>query len=458
MNLVKSHPSVILIFLACWWIPYSPAAAQTAGFEVRSNGRDDVVITAEGDYVVSGFSGKDLILTRHNANGEVDWTRTYTDPRGRMQGSRLMQDSDGGFVVGGTIDNTPASYYPPFALYVVMKVDSQGTMLWKVSGKLGEYDRLLDIKRMPENGDYLACGYSYVGYHRGLLVRVNPAGSLVWEKFYEEPGLGTYTDLVLLSDTACLVNAEAYPFITVLKFNDNGEKRWRKSVATPDTIGASSFLIQRDTLVFCGLRGVGNGKFNYLFMKTDLDLRVVRSSELKSEYQPAMSRIIPSSDGGYFACGATMPIGIWNGVYLKTDRDGMPLWILNWGDWIQSIKEAPGGGLVFVGRKNRLNWLVTTDANGNTGMDVVSSEESGPVFYPNPAVGGVRINANLPPGTILRIYSGSGMLMKEIDQLAGNPEIPIDGLSGGIYYFQLMMPGGEGPFVRKILIERGDHR
>jgi hypothetical protein len=80
------------------------------------------------------------------------------------------------------------------------------------------------------------------------------------------------------------------------------------------------------------------------------------------------------------------------------------------------------------------SWKKTTEV-----ITAENPTHSSYLLYPNPAVDNLTISGNFTPGTLLRIYSGTGSLVEEIkaDNQMNQIQLPLTGYQPGIYFIRI---------------------
>lgn len=90
----------------------------------------DLLQTANGLYAI-GWKGEsssqsmDVLLTKFNENGEIEWTKIYGGNH-EDRGHSIMETSDGNLLIGGLTQ----SYGADRLDVLVMKIDPDGNNLW----------------------------------------------------------------------------------------------------------------------------------------------------------------------------------------------------------------------------------------------------------------------------------------------------------------------------------------
>jgi hypothetical protein len=136
-------------------------------------GADDVVLTADGNYMACG---RGATLTKVTPLGQVLWLR---EVRPLYYSACAMQElADGGFVLGGRKWNSSDrdSAY-------VARTDAEGRLLWE-RFLPGLYDsELFDVAPASDGGFFLAGATAWD--ELGYLARLDARGNLAWQRVTE---------------------------------------------------------------------------------------------------------------------------------------------------------------------------------------------------------------------------------------------------------------------------------
>ena len=149
--------------------------------------------TPDGGYVLTGWEAKtlddrDLFLLKTDAEGEVEWSRSWDlDPGERDGAFDLILTSDGHILLCG-IQSMNAGPRKG----VLLKVDMEGNEIWlKRFGDESTQAEFWDVMEDADGG-YIACGalLSSVdgGYSRnGLILKTDSSGELLWQQIFVTP-------------------------------------------------------------------------------------------------------------------------------------------------------------------------------------------------------------------------------------------------------------------------------
>ena len=131
----------------------------------------EVKQTEDGGYIIVGKDEK-LWLIRTNALGDTIWTKKYGNGEG--SGLDVLETSDGGFVITGSIKENGTTNA------IFMKTDSEGNIIWSVLYDEAPFGRKV-IEDVEGNFTFLVGNYSI--FH---LVKVNNLGEILWERTFSD--------------------------------------------------------------------------------------------------------------------------------------------------------------------------------------------------------------------------------------------------------------------------------
>ena len=157
---------------------------------VMDAGRE-VQETNDGGYIVVGYTSavdinfSDIYLIKLNSSGVVQWKKAYGGGSYDI-GYTVQQTTDNGFIIGATTNSYGAGNWDA----MLLKTDANGVVQWsKTYGKSGE-DRA-QCARQTSDGGYIMCGRSSsfgAGNFDVVLYRSDSNGNLMWTKAYGGSG------------------------------------------------------------------------------------------------------------------------------------------------------------------------------------------------------------------------------------------------------------------------------
>ncbi len=188
--------------------------------------------TSDGGYIVAGptvsfgMGDWDVFLIKTDANGNVQWAKTYGGTRVDVVRS-VRQTSDGGYILVGETYSFGAGYSDIF----LIKTDAYGNLQWAKTYGGTDYDLAFSVEQTSDGG-YIAAGYTryvdIVSFYYIFLVKTDANGNLSWAKTY---GIGISDGTFSFrrtSDNGYIVAGWTYPFgaggfdIFLVKTDENG--------------------------------------------------------------------------------------------------------------------------------------------------------------------------------------------------------------------------------------------
>ncbi len=164
----------------------------------QDDGAFSVIQTSDGGYVLAGYTnssgagGYDMWLVKTDANGTMQWNRTYGGPQDDVA-KGVIQTSDGGYLLVG-YTNAPRSQNA-----WLVKIDASGNMYW---GKILSGNVINAIIQTADDNYALAVEYT----NAFGLVKVNSTGQIEFTQMYCGPTDKAYAqDLVQIDDGNFLV-------------------------------------------------------------------------------------------------------------------------------------------------------------------------------------------------------------------------------------------------------------
>ena len=173
-----------------------------------------VVETSDGGYAIAGYTKSfdaqimDFWLVKTDSTGTPEWNRTYVGAASGVAHS-VIQTSDGGFALVGD------------AFFV--KTDAQGNMQWNKTYPKGHLDSLV----ATTDGGYAIAGFmgSYIEGYDFWLIKTDVMGNTEWNKTYGGAGHEQAYSLVETSDAGfCLVGGNL-----LVKTDKFGNLQWNQT-------------------------------------------------------------------------------------------------------------------------------------------------------------------------------------------------------------------------------------
>jgi len=143
-----------------------------------------VLQTSDGGYVVLGFtvsfgSGqKDVWLIKTDAQGIMQWDKTFGGTAGEI-GTEIMETEEGGFIITGYTESNSNGLYD----VLLIKTDSNGNEIWSKNIGNGNYESGSSVAQTHDGG-FIITGYT-ISHGAGLrdiwLVKTDQVGNEEWQ-------------------------------------------------------------------------------------------------------------------------------------------------------------------------------------------------------------------------------------------------------------------------------------
>jgi hypothetical protein len=492
------------VFLVALFTEYAHAQVRFVRAYGRpgNNAARSVQRTSDGGYIVAGWTHSffggiyyDILLIKTDANGDVQWAKTYGGTDNDLVYS-VQQTSDGGYILAGGTTSFGVGGGDIF----LIKTDAFGNVQWaKTYGGPG-YDEAFSVQE-TSGGGYIVAGItnSFGAGFDILLIKTDANGNVQWAKTYG----GTDNDLVYsvqqTSDGGYILAGGTTSFgaggndVFLIKTDAFGNVQWAKTYGEEDDDVAYSVQQTSDGgyIVAGTTRSFGVGWDDIFLIKTNASGNIVWTKTYGGTGWDEAFSVQQTSDGGYIVAGTTSSFGGGNNAFLvKTNAFGNLQWAKTYGgindDRAYSVRQTPDGGYIVAGWTYPRVLLIKTDANGDIGsceivssatptlgiisptVDVASPSVSSPslsvnsvsltdaspsfmILIPCPSTisescqiasglitpykGGIKVSGS---GEIeVKVYNVSGGIVKS---LKGKDEVKLE-LSRGVYFVEVVSGG-----------------
>ncbi len=284
---------------------------------------NDVFATVDGGFAMAGHAGiagnsSQIWFLETDRDGVVIRESLYPpnmeDPRCR--GYSIIQDDNGGFMVGGSITSGGNS-----TRFAVTHINSDGQFDWWTQWGSGECFAVIELK----SGDFLACGIGSLGNGAAAqVVKFNIEGETIWvQRFQQFLQFFAVREIdggaMLVGHTGgttlvCRIGEDG----ELIDYQNHGDGILRSLISCPGGFAASG------------------GRTGNLFitLRLDSDGNLVWRNEV--EARNAAAGVARMPDGGFSICG-----GVLEGHHLiRIDRAGNFMWRRD--DRLNRFEFSPG--------------------------------------------------------------------------------------------------------------------
>jgi hypothetical protein len=350
------------------------------------------------------FPQSDVYLLKTDKDGNKVWDKSFGDIKSESDvGHSVQQTNDGGYITVGSIHTYSIgvggelSYDKGDDVFLI-KTDANGNMQWNKT--FGEYyNEAGHSVQQTSDGGYIIVGemasYRMLPALPGIeevfsptedvyLIKTDANGNRVWEKTFGGRYLDIGYSVKQTSDGGYIIvgvilqKSNTFYFLDVylIKTDKDGNKVWEKALeGNKSEIGYSvqqtsdgGYIVTGQT-VWSPLGGTGGyfKKSDVLLIKADANGNKVWEKTYGGNTMDRGYSVQQTNDGGYVITGDTAGY-----LYLiKTDANGNKIWekAFKGGETSpftgQSVQQTSDGGYIIAGSAPDLFYLIKTDANGN---------------------------------------------------------------------------------------------
>jgi hypothetical protein len=297
---------------------------QTYGEVEADEFATSLVQTVDGGYAIAGYSisfakqgNGNFWLIKTDANGNVQWNRTYDGGANELPIS-LVQTSDGGYAMAGfTFYSSliPSPTVTHYDLWLV-KTDSSGNMQWNRTYDGGANEEAYSLVQTPDGG-YALAGYTSsfgAGDSDFWLVKTDDYGNFEWNQTYGGANKDRANSLVQTGDGGYVLAGYTESFgagdldFWLVKTDADGNMEWNQTYGGTEADWARSmvktsdggFALAGDTSSF------GAGDSDFWLVKVDSSGNIQGNQTYGGTGDDVARSLVQTSDGGYAMTGFTV--------------------------------------------------------------------------------------------------------------------------------------------------------
>jgi len=399
-------------FLSTAFNAYSQITFQKTYAESSMRSPKSIQQTSDGGYILTGYglfgsSKAEAYLLKVDADGVIEWTKLYGDGTSGLDnqyGNRVRQTNDGGYIVTGYTDGFGVAVKDIY----VFKTDSVGNLEWaKTFGGSGE-ERGESVYQNAD-GTYVIGGftYSFPGPEaKFYLLKLNSNGNLLWSKIYGGSGYDRCYSVQQTADSGYVLmgsstgfGAGSYDYYLV-KTDSLGNEEWSKTYG--GSVGDFGRSVQQTTdggyflSGFVGDYGMGIRAMGVVktFSDGTQDWAKIYGGMGIDQNTSALQ----TNNNGYIISGTTSSFGGSDMLLIKTDNNGVTEWAkiyLGTSDENAKVQLSSDGGYVICAATGNNFHLIKTNTLGGTGCN-----ENNPATLES-----VWEDSTTTPGTVVGVTS-----------------------------------------------------
>jgi len=311
--------------------------------------------TLDGGYIVGGGTEIGGCILKLNPNGTIAWEKRL----GNNNVQCIRETSDGDFILAGWFERWPS---PDWGW--VMKLDSNGTVYWQKSYGEGTFDSL----QQTADGGFIVIGGYYIG-GGGRVLKLDSIGIVEWGWIFARGE----SDNDILSH-ACQIADGGYVLAGrgscsdgcdtwIVKLNPDGSIAWEKQYNNGNEAG-HIWSLRQTSGGGCVFSTMAAGPASWV-VQLNPDGTIAWQSTFDGIVDAEVQQTL---DGGYVVGGSiyfpgSIPPRGWDTWIGKLNSDGT---IISWqkaygaskNETIRSIDQTSDGGYVLSGKGYSFRYLI----------------------------------------------------------------------------------------------------
>ncbi len=306
-----------------------------------------------------------------DTKSKIKWQKAYGGPNGDIAYS-VMPTDDGGYIVAGSTTSFGAG---DLDVYVI-KLNRLGDVTWSSSFGGSDFD-VANIVIQTFDGGYLTAGRTRsfgAGSSDFYVLKLNPDGTLDWNRTYGQRGYDNAFDIEPLND-GYIISGYTHSRLgpgdvnnvdsLIIKIDFDGNIIWSKAYGVGEpgvdfpalTEDFYSVRVTPDNGYIVGGWSSSNsaGGYDFFAMKLDKDGDFLWTKTYGGPDDDYGRSLELTDDGGYIMTGWTESFGagVSNALIIKLDADGNELWSRTIGstgrDTGMEVKQSRDGNFMVAG-------------------------------------------------------------------------------------------------------------
>lgn len=368
----------------CETYNYFPKTYGTSNSEEASS-----IIALNDGYLLVGNSNNAILIIRLDLNGNVIWSKSYSDNINSFFANAAILDSDANilrtYVIAGSMKSTTNSKD-----LIVFKIDDNGTILWKFIYQTINFEEATSLLRL--NDGYVVVGTQSKGNDiDAIVLKLNTDGSFSWGNIYsmksqsgeiaKENIYSIYrtnsVDFLVVGST--IIGSIASDVLLMYLDANGGLKKAFSLGGTNNDYGKSILpTIDGNYLITGFTNSSGKGLEDVLLLKFKITndlINVLGGYTYGDKYSNLLINTISSGNKGFIFVGQTnTQSNSYDGFLMNVASDGNILWQMgyggsNWDMFNTAAFTQFDSGYIALGRSisftsNYDLWAVKTDSFG----------------------------------------------------------------------------------------------
>ncbi len=330
--------------------------------------------TSDGGYIFCGSTGTvaksedDILVIKSNCFGETEWIKTisndYTDV-----GYDITPISTGGYLLIANYSLNPSTYPIISHQGQVIKLTDSGDVLWEKQYNFGNstlFKKIIEIS----DGGFIVCGTD--DSNGAFVFKIDASGAEIWRnEFGNNTRLHDIAITTSLNYVACgSVTKNQQEDIFITELNILGDTVWTKSVDKNNiTNEALSIVSFSNDIIISGYNRISGVDLPGFVMRLDATGNEVWYKSLETESIVELTNIVATQDNEILGTGSKSNLLT---LIKMSSSNGSIIWEKNkqTNPIIRDLQLCNDAGFIltgnlFVSTGNRDGFILKTDLNGN---------------------------------------------------------------------------------------------
>lgn len=289
-----------------------------------------LVQTQDGGYAIvgttwsSGQGRSDVWLLKTNAQGKIEWNKTFGGIR-TDEGVDIALLPDQGFLILARIQSNEAIEPEP----TLIKTDSQGKVIWQQRIECNDENQPQRLHLVDNNEAVLVVNVKKDDHWGIWLIKVNAKGEKIWEQYYHGDRDDRASDMAVLNDGILILASSTSSFgkgrqnVWLIKTDGEGQKILEKVIGSGEDYNyptAVAVTADQNWVITGYTSNFGSSKNSAWLVKFDTKAKIVWNKSLRDGKPKS---IILCQDQGFSIAGEIASEENGTDIFLiKSDPNG----------------------------------------------------------------------------------------------------------------------------------------